>query len=245
MPIPPRCATSPSASPARPMCSRWPRGRCRSRKRRRSADRSRMGRRQPARLRAARRDVSAAARRVADHRPRSRRPSSPLARARKRTGGRRRRVRAHAGRRLRGVLRHARRMVPADPRGLTLEQAASLPENSSPSGTTCSTADALRRGETLLVHGGTSGIGLDSDPDREGVRRDGDHDSGQRGKGGVLSRHRRRPRDRLQDAGLRAEVARITGKRGVDVILDMVGGDYIEKNLKCLALEGRLVRSHS
>ena len=38
-----------------------------------------------------------------------------------------------------------------------------------------------------------------------------------------------------------AEVARITGKRGVDVVLDMVGGDYIEKNLKCLALEGRLV----
>ena len=38
-----------------------------------------------------------------------------------------------------------------------------------------------------------------------------------------------------------AEVARITGKRGVDVVLDMVGGDYIEKNLKCLALDGRLV----
>ena len=38
-----------------------------------------------------------------------------------------------------------------------------------------------------------------------------------------------------------AEVARITGRRGVDVILDMVGGDYIEKNLKCLAVEGRLV----
>jgi NADPH:quinone reductase-like Zn-dependent oxidoreductase len=38
------------------------------------------------------------------------------------------------------------------------------------------------------------------------------------------------------------EVARITGKRGVDVILDMVGGDYVPKNLKCLALEGRLVQ---
>jgi NADPH:quinone reductase-like Zn-dependent oxidoreductase len=36
------------------------------------------------------------------------------------------------------------------------------------------------------------------------------------------------------------EVKRITDKRGVDVILDMVGGDYIERNLKCLALEGRL-----
>ena len=31
-----------------------------------------------------------------------------------------------------------------------------------------------------------------------------------------------------------------TGGKGVDVILDMVGGDYIERNLKCLALEGRL-----
>jgi len=37
-----------------------------------------------------------------------------------------------------------------------------------------------------------------------------------------------------------AEVAAITGKRGVDVILDIVGGDYIEKNLKCLGLEGRM-----
>ena len=39
-----------------------------------------------------------------------------------------------------------------------------------------------------------------------------------------------------------AEVKRITNKRGVDVILDMVGGDYVERNLKCLALEGRLAQ---
>src|SRR3989442_1518606 len=38
-----------------------------------------------------------------------------------------------------------------------------------------------------------------------------------------------------------AEVANITAKRGVDVVLDMVGGDYIEKNLRCLAIEGRMV----
>jgi NADPH:quinone reductase-like Zn-dependent oxidoreductase len=38
-----------------------------------------------------------------------------------------------------------------------------------------------------------------------------------------------------------AEVARITGKRGVNLILDMVGGDYIERNLRSLALEGRMV----
>src|SRR5207237_5092029 len=38
-----------------------------------------------------------------------------------------------------------------------------------------------------------------------------------------------------------AEVATVTGKKGVEVVLDMVGGDYIEKNMKCLALEGRMV----
>ncbi|HEY6894033.1 MAG TPA: zinc-binding dehydrogenase, partial [Rhodanobacteraceae bacterium] len=38
------------------------------------------------------------------------------------------------------------------------------------------------------------------------------------------------------------EVKRITNKRGVDVILDMVGGDYVERNLKCLAVEGRLAQ---
>ena len=80
------------------------------------------------------------------------------------------------------------------------------------------------------------------DPARASVRRDGDHD----GRAATT-----RPRSaatigadhainyRTQD--FVAEVARITGKRGVDVVLDMVGGDYIEKNLKCLALEGRLV----
>jgi NADPH:quinone reductase-like Zn-dependent oxidoreductase len=36
------------------------------------------------------------------------------------------------------------------------------------------------------------------------------------------------------------EIATLTAKRGVNVVLDMVGGDYIERNLKCLALEGRM-----
>ena len=39
-----------------------------------------------------------------------------------------------------------------------------------------------------------------------------------------------------------AEVSRLTGGKGVNEILDMVGGDYIARNLKCLALEGRLVQ---
>ena len=39
-----------------------------------------------------------------------------------------------------------------------------------------------------------------------------------------------------------AEVSKLTEGRGVNVILDMVGGSYIERNLRCLALEGRLVQ---
>jgi NADPH:quinone reductase-like Zn-dependent oxidoreductase len=37
-----------------------------------------------------------------------------------------------------------------------------------------------------------------------------------------------------------AEVARITAKRGVHVVLDMVGGDYIEKNLRCMGNDARM-----
>jgi NADPH:quinone reductase-like Zn-dependent oxidoreductase len=39
-----------------------------------------------------------------------------------------------------------------------------------------------------------------------------------------------------------AELWQLTGKRGVDVVLDMVGGDYVMKNIRSLALEGRLVQ---
>ena len=39
-----------------------------------------------------------------------------------------------------------------------------------------------------------------------------------------------------------AEISKLTEGRGANVILDMVGGSYIERNLRCLALEGRLVQ---
>ena len=83
--FPPACVTSPRASPARPTCSRSPEGPLPQPQRRRSADRSEPRRRQPAGLRAARGNVSAAAGCVADHRSRSRRaPSSPAARTSRR-----------------------------------------------------------------------------------------------------------------------------------------------------------------
>ena len=48
---------------------------------------------------------------------------------------------------------------------------------------------------------------------------------------------RRRARDQLPDAGFRRGGQRLTERRGVDVVLDMVGGDYLPRNLDCLAEE--------
>jgi NADPH2:quinone reductase len=128
------------------------------------------------------------------------------------------------------------------PRGLSLEQAASLPETYFTVWNNVFDRAHLAIGETLLVHGGTSGIGLTAiqlgkafgatviatagSPEKVAFCREmgADHAIDYR----------------TQD--FEVEVARITGKRGVDVILDMVGGDYAPKNLKCLALEGRLVQ---
>jgi NADPH2:quinone reductase len=44
-----------------------------------------------------------------------------------------------------------------------------------------------------------------------------------------------------RDQDFVAEIRRATDQSGVDVILDMVGGDYVERNLQCLAVEGRLL----
>jgi NADPH2:quinone reductase len=100
---------------------------------------------------------------------------------------------------------------------------------------------ALKAGETFLVHGGTSGIGVTaiqiakalgarvittvgSDEKCAAARALGAH---------VAINYR------TQDFS--DVVRQETGKRGVDVILDMVGGDYIEKNIRALADDGRLV----
>ena len=55
-----------------------------------------------------------------------------------------------------------------------------------------------------------------------------------------LPRFRRRCRDQLQDRGFREIGKEFTNGRGVDAIFDMVGGDYIPRELDLLAREGRL-----
>jgi NADPH:quinone reductase-like Zn-dependent oxidoreductase len=146
-----------------------------------------------------------------------------------------------ARRRLRRVLHHARRFRLPIPKGLTLIEAASLPETFFTVWNNLVDRGHLRRDETVLIHGGTSGIGLTAIQVTRhfGATAIATAGSDDKVKFCLATGAEHAINYRTHD--FVAEVARITEKRGVDIVLDMVGGDYIEKNLKCLALEGRLV----
>ena len=127
------------------------------------------------------------------------------------------------------------------PTGLTPLEAASLPENFFTVWNNLFDRAHLARGETVLIHGGTSGIGVTA------IQLAKQHDAivvttvGSDDKAEFCRSIGADHAINYKTHDFVAEVARITQKRGVDVVLDMVGGDYIEKNLKSLALEGRLV----
>jgi NADPH:quinone reductase len=127
------------------------------------------------------------------------------------------------------------------PRGLSMVEAASLPE-------TCFTVwgnvydrGKLAPGETLLVQGGTSGIGVTAIQmaAATGNRVFATAGSDEKVAACVKLGAERAFNYKTQDWV--AEVRAATGGKGVNVILDMVGGDYVPKELKCLAEEGRLV----
>ena len=98
----------------------------------------------------------------------------------------------------------------------------------------------LAAGERFLVHGGSSGIGLTAIQLARSPGRGLDH-GGQRREGGGL--HRGRAHALIyRDADYEDAIRQATGGQGVDVILDMVGGAYLNKNIRLLALNGRLVQ---
>lgn len=128
------------------------------------------------------------------------------------------------------------------PCGLDLAQAAALPENLFTVWTNLIDRGRLRSGETALIHGGSSGIGYTAIQlarlhEARVFTTVGNDRKAEfcRGLGAdVVINYR------TQD--FVAELLKHTAKRGVDVILDMVGGKYIAQNLSLLAVEGRLVQ---
>jgi len=127
------------------------------------------------------------------------------------------------------------------PGELTLVEAASLPENFYTVWHNLFERGRLVRGERVLIHGGSGGIGLTAIQLAHQFGAEVFTTVGTDEKAAFCREMGADHAINYRTQDFAAEVARITGKRGVDVVLDMVGGDYIEKNLKSLALEGRLV----
>jgi NADPH:quinone reductase len=128
------------------------------------------------------------------------------------------------------------------PHGLDQGQAAALPENFFTVWTNLIDRGRLKSGESALVHGGSSGIGYTAIQfaiqwGAKVFTTVGTEEKAAfcRKLGAALAINYR-TQDFVQ------EIKQATQKRGVDVILDMVGGDYVPKNLSLLGIEGRLVQ---
>ena len=128
------------------------------------------------------------------------------------------------------------------PEGISMLQAAALPETYFTVWANLIERGRLAKGETVLVHGGTSGIGITAIQMAKawGARVFCTVGSEEKvnaaravGADGAINY-------RTQDFVI--EMSKLTEGRGANVILDMVGGSYIERNLRCMALEGRLVQ---
>ena len=127
------------------------------------------------------------------------------------------------------------------PEALSMVEAAAMPETLFTVWTNIFERAFAKEGDLVLVHGGTSGIGTMAI-----------------GLGGLFglriivtcgSDEKCRRAEALgalhainyRDGDFVAEVMRLTGGAGVNIVLDMVGGDYLPRNLDCLAEEGRHV----
>jgi NADPH:quinone reductase len=127
------------------------------------------------------------------------------------------------------------------PGGLSLLEAASLPETFFTVWSNVFDRGALKPGETLLVQGGSSGIGVTAIQMAAAMGNRVFATAGSDEKCAACVRLGAEKAINYRTQDFLAEFKAATGGKGVDVILDMVGGDYVPKELKCLADDGRLV----
>ncbi len=127
------------------------------------------------------------------------------------------------------------------PKGLSLVEAAALPETFFTVWGNVYERGGFAPGETLLVQGGSSGIGVSAIQMAAATGNRVFATAGSDEKCAACVRLGAEKAFNYNTQDWSAEVLAATGGRGVDVILDMVGGDYVPRELKCIAEEGRLV----
>ncbi len=126
------------------------------------------------------------------------------------------------------------------PKGLTLEQAASLPETFFTVWVNVFERGALKGDETLLVQGGSSGIGVTAIQLAHALGHRVFVTAGSAEKCAACEKLGATRAINYREEDFVAVIKQLTDGRGVDVILDMVGGDYVPRELACLATDGRL-----
>ena len=100
----------------------------------------------------------------------------------------------------------------------------------------------LARGELLLVHGGTSGIGVTAIQLGEAFGATVYATAGSDAKVAACREFGAAAAINYRSEDFLDAIKRLTDGRGVDVVLDMVGAPYFARNLRCLAMDGRLVQ---
>jgi len=126
------------------------------------------------------------------------------------------------------------------PGGLDLTQAASLPETFFTVWINVFERAGLQPGETLLVQGGASGIGVSAIQIAHALGNRVFATAGSAQKCAACEALGAERAINYRSEDFAEVVKQLTAGKGVDVILDMVGGDYIQRELKCLATDGRL-----
>jgi putative PIG3 family NAD(P)H quinone oxidoreductase len=128
------------------------------------------------------------------------------------------------------------------PRGLDMIASAAIPETTFTVWTNVFDRGRLKSGESILIHGGSSGIGTTA---IQLARARGSRVFATAGTAAKCQACERLGAERAfnyRETDFVAAVRDATGGRGVDVVLDIVGGDYLPRNIEVLAVEGRLVQ---
>ena len=128
------------------------------------------------------------------------------------------------------------------PENLSFIEAAGIPETFFTVWSNVFDRAQLQKGETLLLHGGSSGIGTTAIQLAKAFDTNVIATAGSSAKCQFCLELGADAAINYHEQDFVSEINRITNSSGVNVILDMIGGDYFPRNLQCLAVEGRLVQ---
>lgn len=127
------------------------------------------------------------------------------------------------------------------PEGFDALRAAAIPETYFTVWANLFGHGQLKAGETVLIHGGTSGIGVTAIQLAKAFGARVFATAGSAAKCEAILKLGADAAINYREQDFAEEVKRLTEGRGVDVLLDMVGAAYFQRNLRCMAKDGRLV----